>query len=247
MSELKRMKKLLEENTRGGQRRVAQTFRDFCELAAITLRNAVDGRVTQDEGWLRREQRHLEISEGYDPKERDRFAEILALLTSALGHGLDDVLGKLYMSLDLGNDALGQHFTSFDVSLLVAKLAEGGAEEAIDKHGFVTVQEPACGSGGMIIAFAQALKDQGLNYQRELHVTATDLDITAVHMSYVQLALLWIPAIVVHGNTLSLETFDVWPTPAHVLGDFRTRLRLRSAAEAAGRAIVEQPKDTARV
>jgi hypothetical protein len=38
-----------------------------------------------------------------------------------------------------------------------------------------------------------------------------------VHMAYVQLSLLGIPAVVVHGNALSLDVWGVWYTPAHVL------------------------------
>jgi len=36
-------------------------------------------------------------------------------------------------------------------------------------------------------------------------------------MAYVQLSLLGIPAVVVHGNALSLDVWGVWYTPAHVL------------------------------
>jgi hypothetical protein len=41
--------------------------------------------------------------------------------------------------------------------------------------------------------------------------------IRAVHMAYIQLSLLHVPAVVVHGNTLSLEEWGYWYTPAHIL------------------------------
>jgi hypothetical protein len=49
-------------------------------------------------------------------------------------------------------------------------------------------------------------------------VEAIDLDIKAVHMCYLQLSLLGIPAIVRHGNSLSLEMFSDWITPMYVFG-----------------------------
>src|SRR5579863_8704513 len=51
------------------------------------------------------------------------------------------------------------------------------------------------------------------HYQKHLHVTAVDVDPKCVHMTYLQLSLLHVPAIVVHGNSLSLEEFGHWYTP----------------------------------
>ena len=60
-----------------------------------------------------------------------------------------------------------------------------------------------CGSGGMIIAAAVVMKNQGINYQSAMEVVAHDLDWRSVHMCYVQLSLLGISAIVAQGDTLS--------------------------------------------
>jgi hypothetical protein len=73
--------------------------------------------------------------------------------------------------------------------------------------------EPAVG-GAMVIACAQALQDMGINYQQHMHVTAVDVDERVAHMAYVQFSLLHIPAIVVVGNSLSLDVRGVWYTPA---------------------------------
>src|SRR5262249_13148732 len=70
----------------------------------------------------------------------------------------------------------------------------------------------------MVIALAQALREEGINYQQRLHVTAIDLDLLAVHMAYVHCTLLHIPAIIVHGDTLRVKTYSVWRTFAHVTG-----------------------------
>jgi hypothetical protein len=51
-------------------------------------------------------------------------------------------------------------------------------------------------------------------------------------MAYVQLSLLNIPAIVVHGNALSVEAWGTWFTPAHILGGWGAKLRVKRFREA---------------
>lgn len=71
-----------------------------------------------------------------------------------------------------------------------------------------------------MIATVQTLSTQGVEVAEQLHVTAGDLSLTAVHMSYVQPSLLGLPAVVNHRNILTLEHFCTWPTAA-VGNEFR--------------------------
>jgi len=52
----------------------------------------------------------------------------------------------------------------------------------IEEKGYISVCEPCCGSGAMILGAAKALKDAGYNYQQQMVVHATDIDIKCVHM-----------------------------------------------------------------
>lgn len=222
------MKKLLEANVAYGSRRISQVFSDFCELSALAIRNSVDMN-----GWDEREAQYLRIIGGYTPAEADRFAQILAKLALEFEDGFSDALGHLYMSLDLGSEHLGQFFTPYEVSSLMAQMTIGDytdklAAARLGGREFITVNEPTCGSGGMVIALAAALRGAGVNYQQAMHVTAQDIELTSVHMAFVQLSLLHIPAVVIHGNTLTLERRDAWYTPAHILGGWDSRLRDRA-------------------
>ncbi|MCY1718519.1 N-6 DNA methylase [Microbacterium sp. SL62] len=221
------MKKLLQANTAGGARRIGEVFRDFCELTALCFRSAVD----RGHGFDERRDRFSAVAGKYSTEEMQRFDQVLDGLVATLEAGFTDALGELYMSLDLGNERLGQFFTPYDLSLVTAKLTIGDTLPLLVDRDFITVSEPASGSGGMIIALAHALRDEGVNYQQRIHVTATDLDPMAVFMTYVQLTLINVPALVVHGNTLTQERFDVWPTPAHVLGGWRWKLAAKHAAD----------------
>lgn len=68
----------------------------------------------------------------------------------------------------------------------------------------------------MIIALAREMREQGINYQKRLRVTAIDVDLRAVHMAYLQFSLFHIPAVVIHGDTIRLETYSEWLSPAEI-------------------------------
>ena len=127
------------------------------------------------------------------------FAEMLGLLAMALEEEPTDMLGRIYMEAGLGNKNTGQFFTPFHVSKVCASMALAG-EDGKER---ITLNEPSCGAGGMVIAAAAVLRERGINYQRCLDVVAQDLDWKGVYMCYVQLSLLGIRAVVAQGDTLS--------------------------------------------
>ncbi|MFP3708484.1 N-6 DNA methylase [Paraburkholderia sp. SIMBA_009] len=185
----------------------------------------------------------MEIVGKYKPEEVKRFPEMFVALTGSFearvqgmldgsGVGLTDVLGETYMMLGISNDRCGQFFTPYALSKLMAGMLGGDVAARADAQGFARVQEPACGAGGMIIATAEAFHEAGVNYQQSLHATCVDIDPCCVHMAYVQLSLLHVPAMVVHGNTLSMEIWGHWYTPAHVLGGWSEKLKMRRAWDA---------------
>ena len=146
------------------------------------------------------------------------------MLVACLEHEPTDVLGVLYHRLELHNEQSGQFFTPYPVCQAMAKMLVHDAKQLVEEQAFIRAHEPCVGSGAMVIALAQALREEGINYQQCLHVTAIDLDILAVHMAYVHFTLLHIPAIIVHGDTLRAETYSVWRTFAHVMGFWDAKL-----------------------
>lgn len=211
-----------------GQDRV---FADFIELSCLALSNAADKSQFDV-----RESRYHEIRKGYSHEEFERFPKMFGLLTLAMedvaaSGSLDDVLGGLYMELGLGNARSGQLFTPYHVPRMMALMVVGDAG-AVREQGFVDFAEPACGAGGMVIAMADTLKQVGVNYQQYLHATCIDIDLRCVHITYLQASLLHIPAIVLHGNSLTTEVWGRWFTPAHVMGGWSQWLATRRRARA---------------
>ncbi|MFD4946599.1 N-6 DNA methylase [Streptomyces sp. NPDC058409] len=149
------------------------------------------------------------------------------------------------MELELGNERLGQFYTPFDVAELMAGMRIGSVIEQVRTHDFADLYEPTCGAGAFVVAVSQAVLEHGLNPQTQLHVTAEDIAPQAVHMIYVQLTLLHIPAVVRRHDILTMQTFDSWFTPAHVLGGWGQRLRLAQAIDGVQRLLSTTLQDSA--
>jgi len=218
-------------------------FSDFVELSALAISNSVDRAQFET-----REKRYLDIVGKYKREEVERFPQMLDLLVESfeqrlvmvgketsdgppVSGGLTDVLGETYMMLGLGNDRAGQFFTPYSVSRMMSMMVMGDVGAEVARCGFIRVNEPACGAGGMVIAAADSLLSAGANYQQTMHATCIDIDACCVHMTYVQLSLLHVPATVVHGNALSMEVWGTWYTPAHILGGWTFKLRRRLEAD----------------
>ena len=217
-----------------------QVFVDFAEAAAISLSNAVD--------WAQRdprEERYMALVKRYKPDELAIFPKMLGEVVLALEEEPVDVLGRTFHDLELHNKWSGQFFSPYPLCRMMAKMTLGDEEDIrarIASRGFVTAQEPCCGSGAMVIALAHEMRELGINHQQHLHVTAVDVDPKCVHMAYVQFALLHIPAVIIHGNTLSLEEFGRWYTPAHIMDGWTWKLRREPEGGHGVEGVPESPK-----
>jgi hypothetical protein len=171
------------------------------------------------------------------------------IVVEALEDHPHDFLGTVLMERQAGRNGKWDSdlaFTPFHVSLAMAKmtLEPETVRQLVKDQGFFTMQEPACGSGGIILAVCQHLKESEINYQEIMHVSAIDVRPMCVHMCYIQLTLLHVPAVVIHGNTLSLEEWSRWHTFAHYAGFWNVKLRRRSREHAAAEQ-AEEPQQSA--
>ena len=194
-----------------------EVYRDFIEIAAITISNAIDIK-----NFPKREKRYMEVIKKYSKDELLKFAELMAELIKELEKNPRDVLGELYMSLELGDKWKGQFFTPDSVAELMAEMTfDDSVKDKIEEHGYITLLEPSVGGGVTVIAFVNAMIRHGYNPQEQLLIVCNDLDLKAVYMTYIQLSLLGIPAIVEHRDTLTNELFDAWYTPFYFLNGFK--------------------------
>ncbi len=195
-----------------------EVFRDFVTMAACSLHNSFH----KDEA---REEEYLRIIGQYKPDDQQAFPKLLAQLVVALDEEPRDILGPLYMELEIANKDAGQFFTPPELSELMARMTFAQELDKLETQPFITAGEPAAGAGGMILALVKVIITAGHNPAENFWVQAIDVDRLAALMCYIQLSLWNVPAEVIVGNTLSWDIREVWYTPAHHLGLWKYRLR----------------------
>lgn len=189
-----------------------QVYCDFLEMAAIAISNRCD-YVHRDE----REARYLQIAGEYSSEKLGRFCSMLACVIQACSLSEEepkDFLGEIYHELEVHNKWKGQFFTPIHICSFMAELQMADAEKTLDTQPYVTVNDPCCGSGAMLLGYAGAIKRHKLDYQTKMRAVAVDIDLKCVHMAYIQTSLYNIPAVVIHGNSLTVEEWFHWITPA---------------------------------
>ena len=186
-----------------GSRSSWQVWQDFVDMSACAIANSVD---KQEDVWKKREDEYMRIVKGYRKEEANDIAELLGIVVSALDENPDqDFLGKLYMQLNLGSHWHGQFFTPWHVSELMAKIIVGDeSKKQIEKNRYISVVDPCCGAGGMLLAFASACREKttDINYQQSVLFVGQDIDPVVAKMCFIQMSLIGCPGYVIIGDAL---------------------------------------------
>lgn len=164
---------------------------DFLELAFCAVRKPTLPPGPEAEAI---EARYMAVVARNKPEDVRAMPELLGLTALAMQEGGCDFLGQVVVELELPAQHMGQFFTPYDVSRLIAELTLDTVDEIIAEQGFVTVQEPACGAGGMIVAAADVIAAKGFDVGRQLYVDGTDISPLCFRMAYLQASLRGIPA-----------------------------------------------------
>ena len=198
-------------------RSVSTVFNDFLTLSCCSLAQTVYRNDNL-------EQKYLNIIKTYTKEQAEEFSKLLAFLVLGLEQEPQDFLGLIFMSLNLGSQANGQYFTPYSVSKFMAEI-NFTEIETHQNNQLITLSEPCCGSSGMIIAFAETMKNKGYNYQNQLFVEVIDIDEVCFMMSYIQLSLYGIPARVMLGDNIAWKFSKVLYTPFYFVNGFVWKLK----------------------
>ena len=175
-----------------------EIWRDFIHLTAIEISNSTD-KLNAPE----RTKTYQTIISKYSDAEQNKFAELLAEVVMGMEQNPDqDFLGSLYMMCELGNDHAGQFFTPYDVCRCMAEITFDPKLHP-DMEGFISVSDPACGAGALLIAFANLCRRKNICYHDKVLFVAQDIDLIAGLMCYIQLSFLGCAGYVVIGNTIT--------------------------------------------
>ncbi|MBQ3257851.1 MAG: SAM-dependent DNA methyltransferase [Oscillospiraceae bacterium] len=190
-----------------------EVWSDAMVMYAVAISNAVD-----KSHYERREEIYRNLSKKYTEREMDCIVRMFALIVESMEENPDqDFLGDLYMALELGNQKNGQFFTPYSVCAMMAKM-QPDIREKIEQNGWIAVNDPACGAGALLVAFANECRRRDINYQQSVLFVAQDIDFVTGCMCYVQLSLLGCPGYVVVGDTIanpatSIDGRALIPTP----------------------------------
>lgn len=190
-----------------------EVWSDFIHLTACTISNVLDLSHYNE-----REEHYMRIISRYTKEETSLFSELYAITVLALQENPEqDFLGQIHQyELELGNTAAGSFYTPYNVGQLMSELTYGDLAQKIMEEEYVTVNDCCCGAGCLLLAFANTVKNKGINYQEKILFVAQDIDATAAMSCYIQMSLLGCPGYVMVGNTLSNEAprpENIWYTP----------------------------------
>ena len=97
-----------------GKHQLWELWADFIALTAISCSQQLDFRKE-------REERYLVIASKYDSEEMNSFSRLFALVMDGYEQNREqDMLGSIYMKLNLGSHWTGQFFTPYRVCQAVS-------------------------------------------------------------------------------------------------------------------------------
>lgn len=205
-----------------GKRNMWQVFNDVITMIACS----VQSQFSTLKRFKQVEELYMNTAVGYSKEELLIVCQIFAKITDMLNENpFRDLLGDLYMQLEMGNNELGQFFTPYNIAKLVAESCVDidKAKGKINERGYIVINEPACGGGANVIGLCDVLYNNGINYQQKCIVVCQDLSRLTGLMCYIILSLIGCSAVIKIGDTLSkpfttyvdeLKTgSELWTTP----------------------------------
>jgi len=208
-----------------------EIFADNVSMMAYAIANSVE---PNKEKWQQRENEYLKIVKKYKKEHVDLLCQNFAHLVNGLQKKVTDFLGGIYENLQINNRNAGQFFTPFHVSELMANISI--SDEELKKVGesddVITIGDPTCGAGNLFLGAIYNIDKllvephQKAKIQRNIIFIGQDIDLSCVHMSYVQCSMLGYSGIFQHMDTIAQKCWDTYYTPSYFV--FASEIRLRN-------------------
>lgn len=120
-------------------------FSDFVKMCAISIYNSFAKNQEM-------EKEYLKTINSYSKEEQSLFIKMFSELIMMFEESKEviDLFGPIYMDIKSKDRNLGQVFTPAHIAELMAEITmedEKSFNSKIEENGFVTVLDPACGSG----------------------------------------------------------------------------------------------------
>jgi len=142
-----------------------EVWSDFASVSAIASVNACD--------WYQvsKREEYLQIIRKYTSDEQQNLGDLLALVVMGLEKNQDqDFLGEVYMRLNISRGSKAQYFTPYPICKMMSQIIIG--EGLSVGHEPRIINEAACGSGVNLIAVANEMRSNHIDYQRNAYFVA---------------------------------------------------------------------------
>lgn len=184
-------------------------FKDMCRMGALSIANSI-----RTPKWHERENEYLQIVRKYNEEELNLIVELyFNIVFEIAGSKYEDFLGDLYTKSEIGNKRLAQYFTPPQVSEVMARINLQGISKLIEENGFVSINDPCSGAGGLLLSAAKIILEQGHDPYYTACFVAQDIDRTCADMATIQLFYNDIPAAIQCGDTITYVFHDTIYTP----------------------------------
>lgn len=192
-------------------------FKDFVVMLAISIKNSVSYKQEDEDIYLG-------IIKKYEKNEREYFIEMACELIKIYFYTkeIKDVLGEIYTQIGATSKANQQFFTPYHIARAMGRMILDKGK--ITKKEYIKVYDPTCGSGVLLLGYINELKDSNIDYENKVLAVARDIDFVCTCMTYIQLSVYKIPAIVILGNSVLNEVNKIFCTPEFALGGWDKKL-----------------------
>lgn len=193
-----------------GSKTERQMFRDFCAMAYYAAAKRMCLARGDENLADEREDAYMQIVGTYRNKDVVRgYPKLMAIAMLGVDVG-EDFLGSVAAELNVLDHRNGQYFTPMSVCMMMAQISMGAGEatQIVKDSGYIRIGEPCAGSGAMVIATKRVIEREGLDPLQHMLVHAVELNRLSYWMCYLQLTWAGIPALVEHGDSLRMETFE---------------------------------------
>lgn len=156
-----------------------EIFTDFCEMAYCALAKKACPFPEQQDAL---EAQYMGVVARYrDKADIYKIKDLFFLALGETGNGGCDFLGMVAGEIGALDSKLGQFFTPYEVSRLMAEINLVDVDQMIEKQGFITILELAAGAGGMLMAMADVIENKGHNLETSVWIEAVELSRATYH------------------------------------------------------------------
>ena len=179
-----------------GSRFVVDVFGDVVGMFAASLEKPFTKHAEECE------KRYMRLVGNYTKAEAAHLPVLLCILVKALEENRESFLGPVLEEIGAANTRNGQFLTPASIANVSGRICAGGIDHKPGE--IVTVSDPACGCGVLLISQAEEMLKAGIP-QRDIFLVGGDIDLRGCDSTFVELTLLGYAARIDHQNALTMQ------------------------------------------